>query len=290
MSVASATFMRFFCGAFWLCFVAFGGAQAASSSPASAIPFEYCEGLLWVQVQVPQSTRPLNFILDTGADVSVINAGTAKALRLKTGRCICVQGVHATMTGHWPARLTVKAGDLVLLTEYLALDLSKLARSCGRPLDGLLGADFVRGRVVQIDFASHQIRFPDEVSPAKSDTVVVPLELRRNSICVSIGINDVKDQWVRLDTGCATALQWVTADTKTVCQSDKPAVGLTKLAIPQTETTVTLGATRFDRVPTGIHHVAIFPCEAGLLGNDLLSRFKTVTIDTKSARLVLGPI
>jgi len=281
--------MRFFCGTFWFCFVAFGGVQAASPSPATAIPFEYCEGLLWVQVQVPQSTRPLNFILDTGADVSVINADTAKALRLKTGRCISVQGVHATMTGHWPARLTAKARDLILPSEYLALDLSKLARSCGRPLDGLLGADFIRGRVVQIDFASRQIRFPGEISPATSDTVV-PLELRRNSICVFIGVNGQERQWVRLDTGCATALQWVTADTKAFSQSDKPAVGLTKLAIPQAKTTVTLGATRFDHVPTGIHRSTIFPGETGLLGNDLLSRFKTVTIDTKSARLVLDPI
>jgi hypothetical protein len=282
-------FMRLFCGALWFCFVTLGEAHAASPSPATAIPFEYCEGLLWVQVQVPQSARPLNFILDTGADVSVINAGTAKALGLKIGSRINVQGVHAAMTGHWPARLTAKAGDLILPSKYLALDLSKLAQSCGRPLDGLLGADFIRGRLVQIDFASRQIRFPDEVSPSASDTVV-PLKLSGKSICVSIGINGRERQWVRLDTGCATALQWVTADTKRLRQSDKPAVGLTKLAIPQTETTVLLGATRFDRVLTGIHHTAIFPDEAGLLGNALLSRFKTATIDTKSARLVLGPI
>jgi len=281
--------MRFFLCAFWFCFVIIGEAQAASTSPANAIPFEYCEGLLWVQVQVPQSTRPLNFILDTGADVSVINAGTVKALRLKTGRCISVQGVHATMVGHWPVRLTAKAGGLVLPSEYLALDLGKLAHSCGRPLDGLLGADFVRGRVVQIDFASRQIRFPDEVSPVKSDTVV-PLELRCNSICVSIGVNDAKNQWVRLDTGCATALQWVTADEKMSAKSEKTAIGLAELNIPQTATTVSLGGQRIDQVPTGIHHNSIFPGEAGLLGNDLLSRFKTVTIDTKSARLVLGPI
>ena len=289
MLVAFVTLMRLSRSVLWFCFVVFGGVQAALPSPTPAIPFEYYEGLLWVQVQVPQSTRPLNFIFDTGADVSVINAGTAKALRLKTGNWIRVQGVHATMTGHWPTRLMARAGDSVLPSRYLALDLSRLARSCGRPLDGLLGADFIRGRVVQIDFASHQIRFPDEVSPAVSDTVV-PLELRRNSLCVSIGVNAVKDQWVRVDTGCATALQWVTSDIKTSRQSGKPAVGLAKLDIPQTETSVFLGGKRFDQVPTGIHRNALFDGEAGLLGNDLLSRFKTVTIDTKSARLVLSSI
>jgi len=265
------------------------GAHAASVPPVNAIPFEYAEGFLWIQFQVPQSARPLNFILDTGADVSVISASTAKALGLKTGNRINVQGVHAAMAGHWPTRLTAKAGTVVLPSEYMALDLSKLADSCARPLDGLLGADFVRGRVVQIDFASSQIRFPDKVTLATTDTVV-PLELSGKSICVSIGINGHEGQRIRLDTGCATALQWVTADTKTLRQTDKPAVGLAKLAIPQADTTVTLGATRFEQVPTGIHHTAIFPDEAGLIGNALLSRFKTVTIDTKSARLVLGPI
>lgn len=289
MSVASAAFMRFFLCAFLFCFVMFGGVRLASPAPTLAIPFEYSEGLLWVQIQVPQSTRPLNFIFDTGADVSVINSSTAKALRLKTGNWISVQGVHTTVTGHWPARLTAQVAGVVLPSEYLALDLSKLAHSCGRPLDGLLGADFIRGRVVQIDFASRQIRFPGEISPAASDTVV-PLELRRNSLCVPIGVNDAKNQWVRLDTGCATALQWVTSGTVACVKPEKRAIGLVALAIPQAETRVSLGGSHFDHVPTGIHCNPIFPGESGLLGNDLLSRFKTVTIDTKSARLVLGPI
>src|SRR5450756_110360 len=85
--------MRFFLCAFLFCFEAFGGTPTAPPS-ATAIPFEYCEGLLWIQVQVPQSTQPLNFLFDTGAGVSVINAGTARTLGLKTGNRITVQGGH----------------------------------------------------------------------------------------------------------------------------------------------------------------------------------------------------
>jgi hypothetical protein len=92
------------------------------------------------------------------ADVSVINVGTAKGLRLKTGNWIRVQGVHTTMTGHWPTRLMAKAGDLDLPSNYLALDLSKLARSCGRPLDGLLGNGlFSRFKTVTIDTQSARL-------------------------------------------------------------------------------------------------------------------------------------
>ena len=52
--------------------------------------------------------------------------------------------------------------------------------------------------------------------------------------------------------------------------------------------TVVLGELEFEKVPTGLHDAAIFPGEAGLLGNGLLSRFSTVTIDAKAGRLMLG--
>ena len=52
--------------------------------------------------------------------------------------------------------------------------------------------------------------------------------------------------------------------------------------------TVVLGELEFEKVPTGLHDAAIFPGEAGLLGNGLLSGFSTVTIDAKAGRLMLG--
>jgi hypothetical protein len=65
------------------------------------------------------------------------------------------------------------------------------------------------------------------------------------------------------------------------------AIALTKLNIPQSRTTVDFGGHTFRDVPTGIHRTAIFPGEAGLLGNGLLSNFSRVTIDAKTGRLIL---
>jgi hypothetical protein len=43
-------------------------------------------------------------------------------------------------------------------------------------------------------------------------------------------------------------------------------------------------------VPTGIHKQQVFKGEAGLLGNELLSRFHSVIIDAKARRVILeGP-
>ncbi|HXI71047.1 MAG TPA: aspartyl protease family protein [Verrucomicrobiae bacterium] len=289
MSVAFIWTVKSFWSAVFLCFAAFNGANAASPSATNGIPFEYSEGFLWVQIEVPQSARPLNFLFDTGAEISVINAGTVKMLGLSGGRTIHVQGVQAATTGHWPVRLAAKAGNVELPSKYLSLDLSQLAKSCSRPLDGLLGADFIQGKVVEIDFQSHLIRFCEQISPAKSD-IDLPLKVSGQCFCVPVRVNSQKPQWVRLDTGCATPLQWVTSDTGADAKSKIPAIGLAGLSIPQAQTTVSLGGQQFDQIPTGIHRRAIFSGEAGLLGNGLLSRFKTVTIDTKSARLVLRPI
>ncbi len=66
------------------------------------------------------------------------------------------------------------------------------------------------------------------------------------------------------------------------------AIGLAGLSIPQIKTTVRIAEHEFEKVPTGLHKAAIFPGECGLLGNGLLSRFSTVTIDAKAGRVTLG--
>ena len=53
---------------------------------------------------------------------------------------------------------------------------------------------------------------------------------------------------------------------------------------------MTLGAVRFEAVPTDLQGEAIFPGERGLLGNGVLSRFETVTIDAIRKEVILGRV
>src|SRR6266516_8025625 len=123
---------------------------------------------------------------------------------------------------------------------------------------------------------------------ARKTGEALPLQLRLCGMRVPIGVNDHKRQWVRLDAGCATALQWVTSDVRPEQCGRKMAIGLTEISIPQAVTTVGIGGHEFGNVPTGLHETAIFPGEAGLLGNGLLSRFSTVTINARACRVILG--
>lgn len=266
--------------------------QAAPATLAG-FPFQFREGLLWVEVTTPQSAKPLNFLLDTGASASVVNLSTARQLGLKLGPRVKVSGVKANVTGYWPVKLSAKveAGEstqqIEFPREYLALDLSKLSSSCSRAVDGLIGADFFRDRVVEIDFAAEKVRVLDS-APLAADANAIPLEMRPCGFRVSVNVNGVSNQWVRVDTGCATALQWVTKKVQAARCMSKPAVGLSEFSIPQTLTGVRLGNNYLDTVPTGLHRKEIFPGESGLLGNGLLAQFDSVTIDARSGRLILG--
>lgn len=258
----------------------------AASLLATEFPFEFREGLLWVEVKVPQAERPLNFLVDTGAGVSVLHLDTAKRLNLKLGRKVAVQGVGTALTGYWHERLSAQAGGVSLPKEYLAVDLGKFSASCERPVDGLIGADFFRNRIVQIDFAAQKIRLLQSKNAVPAGEIL-PLQLRPCGMRVPINVNGQQRQWVRLDTGCASALHWVTSTVRPEQCTRRMAIGLAEISIPQTDTTVGIGKLEFQQVPTGLHREAIFPGEAGLLGNALLARFPTITIDAKAGRLIL---
>jgi hypothetical protein len=259
--------------------------QAAPVTLAE-FPFRFSEGLLWIEVNVPQSDQPLHFLLDTGAGASVINLNTAKRLGLKQGREIAVRGVGTSLPGYWQELLSAKAGTIELPSKYLAVDLGKLSSSCEQTVDGLIGADFFCDHVVQIDFDAQKIRLLKPEKAGKFDKTL-PLQIRRCGMRVPITVNDHKYQWVRLDTGCARALQWVTSDVNPNQCTRQMAIGLAPISILESQTNVRIGSHDFQKVPTGLHETPIFPGEAGLLGNGLLSRFSTVTIDAKAGRVIL---
>jgi len=278
---------------FWLCAILIIVTRLLQAEPvataSSELPIRFREGLLWLEVNIPQSEESLHFLVDSGASASVVNLDTARRLGLKLGPKVRVAAVATTMTGHWPVKMSARAGRVELPNEFLALDLSKLSGACSRSVDGLLGADFFNGRVVQIDYAAAKLRVL-AASPSDTGTNSVPLETRPGGFRVAVNVNGGKRQWVRVDTGCATAFQWVTSKERAERCASKLAVGLTEFSIPQTMTDVRIGNHCLDTVPTGLHRKAIFPGESGLLGNGLLAQFGVVTIDAKGRRLILGPV
>lgn len=257
------------------------------AGPTSEIPFEFRDGLIWLKVRAEGAREPLNFLLDSGAGVSVIDLGTAERLGLKLASRVSVRGVQTETSGYWPQRLNASMSDVPLPRDFLALDLQKLSKACAHRVDGLVGADFFRDRVVQVDFTACVVRLLT-TAPANADESLT-LEVQKDVLRVPVAVNGGKPQWMRLDTGCASALQWVstTRPAATAATRRRMSVGLAEVPVAMASTTVVLGKLRFDEVPTGVHSKQIFTGEFGLLGNGLLSRF-TVTVDAPNKRLLLS--
>jgi hypothetical protein len=261
-------------------------AHAEPSSVLAEFPFQLRDGMIWIAIHVPKAAQPLNFMLDSGAQVSVMNTGVARRLDLKLGRPVSVRGVKSSVVGYWPEHLLARLGDVSLPKDFLAVDLGQLSRACGCGVDGLLGADFFKGRIVQIDFQNSKIRLLKSVAPDGNEDSL-PLFVQTSGFLVNIQVNDGNPQKVRVDTGCASALQWVMTIPSSEPYSRQIAVGMTEVSMPLVKRTVRIGGTEFQSVPTGLQDHQIFPGEAGLLGTPLLSRFALVTFDTLSKRLIL---
>jgi hypothetical protein len=260
---------------------------SASVQGAVEFPFTYRDGFIWVQAKVQGRPEPLNMLLDSGAEVSTLALPTAQRLQLRGGRRVSVKGVGGRTTGYWPRTLQASVGDIQLPSDYLVVDLNELQDTCHCRLDGLIGADFFRAHTVQIDFVTQKIRLLDG-QPNSTGAVEVPLRITQNSLQVQAQLQDHAPQWFRLDTGCATGVEWVmTGRQFEASRQPHRTVGLSAVTTSQTETTVRVGQTTLTGVHTGLHPAPIFPGEAGLIGNELLSRFSSITLDIKRQRLLL---
>jgi hypothetical protein len=234
------------------------------------IPFEYRDGLIWVKVRAEGQREDLHFLLDSGAGASVLSLDAAGKLKVKLGSASRVQRVGAAAVAYRVRDFHAQVGSISLGSNPWALDLRETSALCSRPIDGLIGQDFFRDRIVQIDFKAGQIRLLEKAEFGKH-CAVVPLKRHRDSMCVAASVNGGKEKWVRLDTGCDDGLHWVSGANNG----------------GEVEATLQLGAERLAQVPTTMHARELFPDEAGLLGNAVLSNY-IVTIDAVAGRMLLA--
>ena len=239
------------------------------SQAARVIPLEYRDGLIWVKVRTSTSAAPLNFLLDSGAGASVLNLPTAHRLGVRLGLPEKVRRVGASASAWRAMDFHADVAGIPVAQNPLALDLSETSAACSRSIDGLLGADFFSGRIVEIDFKAGCIRLLDKAD-AGACCAVMPLKLEHSAMCVRVSVNGSALKWARLDTGCDDGLHWV----------DGTGGGYVR-------TSLQLGGERISNVRTALHRSAIFPSESGLLGNGVLSGYRVI-IDGVTGRLLLA--
>ncbi len=242
--------------------------------------------MVWLKVAFAGHTELLNFLLDSGAGATVLDLSAARRAGLKLGRRETVQGVQGVCTAYRVDEISAMVGGVPVAYSMLALDLGPVSRSCGVRIDGLLGADFFCGRIVQIDYAVGKLRLLSRAEFSAQSGQTLPLARRNDGLCVRVGVDGGAPGWMRVDTGCNSALEWVASEygaRKPARTSVAAGVGSPRVF----RADVTLGSEHFSDVKVGLHTTPIFAGESGLLGNGLLSRF-VVTIDAAKCRIILA--
>lgn len=134
---------------------------ARGAAPVADLPFEHLPGRILLKGKVNE--RPVEFALDTGASVSVVDEGLAREAGAKEGTAVPVTGNGVDSVSGWRAeglRLTFE-GSTIALPVRLAVPLGSVNGKAARPIAGIVGCDLLRRYVAEIDFVHGRLRLFD---------------------------------------------------------------------------------------------------------------------------------
>jgi Aspartyl protease/PDZ domain len=279
------------------------------------VPFDYVNNFIIVDV-VLNKFLPLKFIFDTGAEYTIINKRElSEALGMVYEREFRVMGSDRSteLVAYLTRGNQIKMGgmeaikaDLLVLKE----DYFRFEEIAGLDIHGIIGANFFKHLIVQIDYQRKILtfRYPEKrISKSRlKGFQPIPMKIKRNKVYldsqVQINPDTVMHLSLLLDTGAS-----ITALLHTHAHPDlslPPHVIEGNLAmgiggylkgylgrIHRLE----LGVFAFDNFLTNfqeateIQDTSYLISRHGIVGNVLLSRFKLI-IDYPGEKLYLRPI
>lgn len=137
--------------------------KAAEPAPL-VIPFELVTRHILIRVKINNSD-PLWFIFDTGDKVAIVDLERAKSLGLNLQGEVNVGGAGpGTLKGSTvrDASVSVIGAEATPQPVVLAIPLDGLEPRFGHDIDGIIGADFIKQFVVEIDYQARVLRLRDK--------------------------------------------------------------------------------------------------------------------------------
>ena len=192
--------------------------QTTSKPPAAgsqiSIPFELVVRHIVIKVKIDNS-RPLSFVLDTGDKVAIVDSDRARELGLKLRGQIRVGGAGSeTLTGSLVQDSTLTIPGLAGFSQpvAMAIPLGKLAARFGHDFDGIIGSDFIKQFVVEVDYHARVIKLHDKEKftyAGKGESVPIELDHQGHpsieAELTPVGGPTIKGKFV-LDIGSGGAL------------------------------------------------------------------------------------
>ncbi|HWN08693.1 MAG TPA: aspartyl protease family protein [Pyrinomonadaceae bacterium] len=139
-------------------------AKAEKTKGPVEIPFELANRHIMLKVKVDGS-RPLSFVLDTGDKYAILDLERAKELGLKLHGQIRVGGAGTgTQTGSFVegSNFTIPGFEGFIQPIRMALPIGSMAQGLGQAFDGIIGYDFIKEFVVEVDYQARVIKLHDK--------------------------------------------------------------------------------------------------------------------------------
>jgi Aspartyl protease len=151
---------------------------------ALRIPFELYANVILLRARVNNSA-PLWFLLDTGASGSLIDSRHARRLGLRRLGAADIKGMGGSVAGAYMGGANFGLpGVRVFDRKVFSMPLSPLFARFGRRVDGVIGYDFFKLFVVEVDYAAKTINLYDprsyeykgagEVVPSRATSRLTP--------------------------------------------------------------------------------------------------------------------
>ncbi|MDT5294080.1 MAG: hypothetical protein QOJ76_960 [Acidobacteriota bacterium] len=182
-----------------------------SGKAALKIPFELYADVIFLQARVNNSP-PLWFLLDTGAGGTLINSSRTKGLGLKYLDAARMTGMGGSVKGDYLGGATFSLpGVEVFNRKIVSIPIDPLTSRVGRGVDGIIGYDFFKMFVVEIDYLNKTINLYDpRVYTYSGPGEVIPFTIRGGTpftrITIGLAGHEPIQGEFELDTGADGAL------------------------------------------------------------------------------------
>jgi hypothetical protein len=273
---------------------------------ALRIPFELADNLIYVRTRVNNSA-PLWFILDTGASVSILNERVAKEMGLRAGRRESGTGTGGAIEVGMIDGVSLSMPGVTVTDQTVgAFPMDAFAPVAGRSVGGVLGYDFIKEFVLEIDYAASALNLYEPAAyEYKGAGEIVPIKFFNHKpntkATLILGDTQTFEGTFEIDTGSDGVLVISTPFVKahkldeliknrrqgnsggaggTVGASDGRVAGVRLGKFTLNRPLVTLIQAR-----AGEHATEKFD---GVIGGEFFRRFKLV-IDYSRSRVILEP-
>jgi Aspartyl protease/PDZ domain len=282
----------------------------AQKSKLASLAFVQDFNLLYLPVSLNKD-GPFWFILDTGAQATIIDSEVAKRARVE------YQGIDGEAGGAGEATAQLSAAKNVALKvsgltvpfeQMIVVPIGPMASPyVGRPVNGILGYDFINRYVIEIDYARRQLHLHDpRTHHYTGNGEIIPLTIRnqyphirawlempnRTRVDADLIVDTGASNTLVLSTSFVQARALLSADFVTIADMVTGAGGPSPGVVGRIAE-LGFGGVRIKRPPVYFSNskqdtLADLLGADGILGADVLRGYKVI-LDYTNKRMILEP-